>query len=115
MKYIDTAVQSLLWAAMIGMIIPLNFTAILLGEFAIGVWQMLSCILSLIFVKTYRRAKAIHLLVSVVCLVLIFLDPNGLILWTLPWGLAIYYTVLTWMWCLKSDARQGKFLPHTSF
>lgn len=115
MRYIDTAVQTLLWVAMLAMIAPFSFTAILLGQFALGVWQMISCVLSIIFIKTYKKEKLIHLFVSVICLIGIALDPNGMLLWTVPWALAIYYSVLTWMWCLKSDSKQGKFLPHTSF
>jgi hypothetical protein len=110
MRILDICVQSLLigLAAVSLLSVDGGFILVAFVQFFIGVWQLLSAIISTSKMKQYpelirKRLKIYWLLVAVyflVALVLYVLAPMdkslGFFAWFFSaWGIAIYYFILT--------------------
>lgn len=89
----------------------LSSTVVLAGLACLGVWQMVSCIVSVICKSPYHELKQWHLGLSIVYLVVFYVYENTPITGDgdvgpmyslrnfLPLVLAVYYYTLTCMWC----------------
>lgn len=124
MKYIDFIGQALLLVATLILTFMFFGTGILLGQFLLGVWQMLSSVVSVLGNAPLRKKKAIHLVCSFSYLSLLAIiytnnwwsnTPTAFVLMMVPaWILAIYYFTVTWTWAFAEKSR-SKFLPNISF
>ncbi|HEY0652470.1 MAG TPA: hypothetical protein VGD65_05045 [Chryseosolibacter sp.] len=124
MKYFDFIVQTVLLVGTLFLAVTFGGSGILLGQFFLGVVQMLSSILSVITNSPFHKKKLIHLVCAVTYLALLAVmvankilgdTPLGLAMLMAPaWALAIYYYAITWTWAFAQTER-GKFLPNISF
>ena len=133
MKYIDLIAQSLLLAfgaasALYSIHDEKWVMVILMAQFYIGVWQLASSIISLLFDPILRNAKRLHFILSLGYLLslAVMVVPKimssqaaGLfdkLFMTIPaWSLAIFYYFLTWKRILFTRKKSGSFLRHVSF
>jgi hypothetical protein len=124
MKYIDFIGQALLLVATLILAAVFAGTGILLGQFALGIWQMTSSLISVLSNAPFRKKKIIHLIGSTMYLAVlgfvysnkIFASiPIAVVLMMVPaWLLALYYFSITWTWT-HAETRKSKFLPNISF
>ena len=129
MKYVDTAIQTLLIlgavvALVAGFFQPDMLFFFAIAQFFLGVWQVLGCIISLIVYPEGNESRRKHLTISGIYLITLILLGNqhhGIPGWliiaygTVPaWSLGIYYYSITLRWAFP-QLKQGKFLPHISF
>lgn len=127
-KYIDFWAQSLMFAAVIGiLLLRIGVTDALLTvlymQLLVGPWQVVSSILSVGFRSPFHKFKAVHLVVSGIYLSILFGSPLhklprevALVIVMVPaWTLAIFYYVLTGLAAFYKPPRLSSFLPHTSF
>jgi hypothetical protein len=131
MKYLDTAVQTLLilgaaGAAIAGIFERDMFLLFAVAQFWLGVWQVAGCIISLIVYPDQNDLRRRHIALSAVYVATLFAlgafphqleIPKWLIIGygTVPaWSLGIYYYRITLRWAFP-QLKQGKFLPHISF
>jgi len=128
MKYVDFSVQSILFVAVL-VILLFNLGGsdtlllVLSMQLVIGPWQLLSSLISVGLRAGKYKLKVIHLIISGVYLASLFLWPFGefpkttmkFIFMVPAWSLAVYYYILTILSTFKTSARQSSFLPHTSF
>jgi hypothetical protein len=117
MKRVDLIGQTLILFLTLVALTPFNWSGLMIGQFCVGVWQMISCVLSVIFVSSFRMHKVIHLTLAILYLLMLQMDFNdysfGML--TIPsWVLAIFYYSITWMWFL-AEPKKGKFLRNISF
>ena len=102
------------------------------AQFCMGVWQMSSSFLSVIFRGQAFQHKVKHFLLSIIYLVffglfvtLYRLGANeggvfalifgGLYFFVPPWLLAIYYYRVSWRLVFPNHVSRSKFLPHINF
>lgn len=124
MKYIDFKIQTVLLIAAVVLFALFSGYGLMIGQFFVGVWQMLSCVISVIVFRTFRRQKLLHLGLSIAVLTALYFlksDPAftndllNLLVFFLPcWALAIYYYIISWRW-YQGDSARSKFLPNISF
>lgn len=135
MKYIDFTIQSAIFTLGLGWIITMGITSntdwlagVLFLQMLLGPWQFTSSVISVLARGPYFKAKLIHLVVSTIYLLSLWvmLDMNKklieipgnifqLFMIGPPWILAIYYYRITWKWVLQKRTGGGKFLPHINF
>jgi hypothetical protein len=129
MKYIDLVVQSLLIGAA-AVILIANFfyrdLGILIGydQLLLGAWQLSACIISLIAYPSGNSARRMHLVLSGIYLLSLFIAANSGIAFpgwlvityvTVPaWALGIFYYFIS-LRGVFPKLKQTKFLPHLSF
>jgi hypothetical protein len=122
MKYIDFIIQTglILFSAGV-LLVTLQNNAwpatLLIPQFFVGVWQMISSIVSVLFKMRAYHLKRWHLFFAGLYLVCLSAWPSvSLTFLIVPsWLLATYYYIVT---CVTTFARQrknGSFLPHLSF
>ena len=114
MKHIDIIGQTVILLATIAATLPFDWSAVLIGEFAIGVWQMVSCTLALMLVKPFRNLRAIHFTLAIIYLIVFTAGFTNEVMMWIAWALAAFYYIITWKWFLYQP-KQGNFLPHVSF
>jgi hypothetical protein len=124
MKYIDFIGQALLLVATLVLTAVFFGTGILLGQFLLGMWQLLSSFISVLTNAPFRKKKLIHLVSSCIYLAgLAIIYSNkifassaaAVVLMMVPaWILALYYFSITWTWAL-AETKKSKFLPNISF
>ncbi|MBL0745026.1 hypothetical protein [Chryseolinea lacunae] len=123
MKYVDLAIQTLLFLAAAGVVIT-HFGApdwemgILLVQILLGPWQLLGSLAAVLLRTRQHELKVPHLAISwiyIFVLLVVSRDHVSVMLVTVPaWLLAAYYYVVTWKVALHRK-HDGKFLPHLSF
>ena len=124
MKYIDFIGQALLLLATLILTFVFFGTGILIGQFLLGIWQMISSGASVLSNAPFRKQKMIHLLCSFSYLALLATvyanswwstSAIAFVLMMVPaWILALYYFSVTWTWTFAEKSR-SKFLPNISF
>ena len=117
MKYVDIIGQTALLLLTAMMIVGYSWSGLMYGQLFIGVWQMISSIVSVITGTPDRNLRRIHLLLAVTYLVLLavgFVNHQFFFLTVPPWMLAIFYYTITWKWFLDNP-KKGNFLPNISF
>lgn len=124
MKYIDFIGQALLLLTALVLTFVFFGTGILIGQFLLGGWQMLSSAISVVSNAPLRKKKVIHLVASILYLTLLAIiyanswwSTNAIafvVLMAPSWILAIYYFSVTWAWAFAQKTR-SKFLPNISF
>ena len=127
-KYIDFSVQTLLFVAVLVILIGRlggsdTLLLVLWMQLLIGPWQVLSSVISVGVRARMYKPKTIHLIISALYLTVLFSFPLSMyspvlarIIFMVPaWILAIYYFVLTCLATFQRRGRQSSFLPHTSF
>lgn len=129
MKYVDTAIQTLLIlgaavAAIAGIFHRDMFVFVAVAQFCLGVWQVTGCLISLIVYPDRNDARRRYFALAGIYLVTLFFIGTAhvkiadwlLIAYgTIPaWSLGIFYYSITLRWAFP-QLKQGKFLPHTSF
>jgi len=126
MRYINVIVQTILFLVAPGMAIFEGAdpaTCLLVAQFFLGPWQLVSSLASILMKAKYFRLKIAHQIASWLVLTGLYLvmnHQNGgepvliFFLFVAPWTLAIYYYVVTWK-VLLAKGGKGKFLPHLSF
>ncbi|HEY0741277.1 MAG TPA: hypothetical protein VGD40_07445 [Chryseosolibacter sp.] len=124
MRHIDFYIQTGLLVLSSILFLLLSGYGLMIGQFFVGLWQIFSCVVSVLTVRAFRKQKLWHLALSVLLLGVIYLLNNGplfandmitLVAFFAPcWALAIYYYMITWMWSNK-DSQRSKFLPNISF
>lgn len=131
MKYIDFSVQTvilLLTAAGFVYDPKAWFMCVLYAQMLLGPWQYLSSLISVITKAPFFRQKRIHLIISTVYLLLLYLvtlkNIHGINFpeaarfpaLTIPaWTLALYYFRITCHWTFSKTNRGDNFLRHLSF
>ena len=127
MKYIDFSVQSLLFVTVLIIIaakIGDNVAPSLVSmQLVVGAWQLPSSLISVGLRTRLYKLKAIHLVVSVIYVSILFIIPfpelsrtvSLIILMVPAWALAVSYYAITSFVTFQSTTRQSSFLPHTSF
>jgi hypothetical protein len=107
---------------------------ILASQYAMGVWQMVSSFLSIVFRGPAFNSKIKHFLVSICYLLLFALcltlgkgwgysyANHGFLVilaaigfFAPPWILAIYYYIVTWRLAVPRQKKHSSFLPHINF
>jgi hypothetical protein len=124
MKYIDFIGQTVLLVATLILAVVFGGSGILIGQFFLGVMQMISSVISVITDAPLRKKKIIHLISALIYLaVLALIFTNSIfaqssisvVMMMVPaWILAVYYYSITWSWAF-SDTSRSKFLPNISF
>jgi hypothetical protein len=117
MKYLDIIGQTAILFLTGMMAIAYSWSGLMYGQLFIGIWQMISSIVSVIAGTPNKNLRRIHLVVAATYLVLLyvgFTNHEFFFLTVPPWMLAIYYYTITWKWFL-TDPKKGKFLPNISF
>lgn len=124
MKYIDFIGQAFLLLTTLVLAAVFFGSGILVGQFLLGIWQLLSSIISVLTDAPFRKKKIIHLVSSILYLAALTIiysqsifasTPIAVVLMMVPaWILAIYYFSITWTWTL-ADTKKSKFLPNISF
>ncbi len=98
-----------------------NGLILLIVQFGLGVWQMVSCGVSLIIRGPMFRKKLLHFIIALLYLgTLTFMEnmakPVAIAYLIAPaWALGIYYYVLTWQRVFVVGRDRGSFLPNLSF
>lgn len=122
MKYIDFVIQTciILFSASVLIITVENNTALttlLIPQLVLGVWQMISSSVSVMFKMRAYQLKRWHLLFAVLYLVAVTSLPVvPLTFLMLPsWLLAAYYYAITGVKTFARRRKNGSFLPHLSF
>jgi len=128
MKYIDFSVQSILFVAVL-VVIMANIVGndavrvVVWMQLLVGTWQLLSSVISVGMRSRLYKLKAIHLIICALYLAVLFILPfrrftastTLIVLMAPAWTLAIYYYMVTSLATFQRPSRQGSFLPHTSF
>jgi hypothetical protein len=128
MKYIDFSVQSILFVAVLVVLIA-NIggsdavRVVLWMQLLVGPWQLLSSVISVGMRSRLYKLKTIHLIISALYLAVLFILPfrrftestSMIILMVPAWTLAVYHYLLTTLATFQRPVRQSGFLPHTSF
>jgi hypothetical protein len=122
MKYVDFVCQTVLLifaVAVLVFILPDRVLpeAMLVPQFFVGVWQIISSVVSVLFKMRAYQLKKWHLFFASIFLVCLWAMPDiSLPILMVPsWILAGYYYAIT---CIKTFHRKrktGSFLPHISF
>lgn len=132
MKYVDFAIQTSILLLTILLVVSYGehdwLLAVLYAQMVLGPWQYISSLISVITKAPFFKQKRIHLIVSTVYLLLLYLGtlenfhginfPGELILpvLTIPaWTLGLYYFSITWRWTFLSTKKRSSFLPHLNF
>lgn len=98
--------------------------SVLIGQFLLGAWQMISCALSLNYRAQGFKQKKEYFIVSIfyllVIVILSTLRPSNqdwfFMLMTAPsWVLGLYYYTLTIRIAFPVNRRLSSFLPHINF
>ena len=135
LKIVDFSVQSIVWLVLIvgGVgILPTDhrgdaWVLVLVCQFCIGCWQMLSSITVFILKADSFHLRKIHFTAALIDLAVLGVFGSlenamktslttFMIIGTgifIPWCLAIFYYSITWRWLFPK--RTGKFLPHINF
>ena len=98
-----------------------NGVFLLVIQFGLGVWQMISSGISILIVGPMFRKKLFHFVTALVYLgTLMFLESmdKTFAIWYLiipAWSLGIYYYVLTYRLVFNTGRGRGNFLPNLSF
>ncbi|MBT1703064.1 hypothetical protein [Chryseosolibacter indicus] len=129
MKYIDVVGQTLILLACIGIgLISIGdndwpFGAVIFLQLFIGIWQMLSSIISVSFRTNQWKRKRTHLIAAITYLILLYVvtsfihivSPTNVLLFLPSWALAVYYYVVSWRCVFIAKKDSNRFLPHISF
>lgn len=113
---------------MIPLVFIYGMIAVLVAQLVLGPWQYLGSLISVVVKAPSAKQKRIHLIVSTIYLLMLYLGtlkhfhgisfPGEVIALTLTvpaWALGIYYYIITWRWTFPKIKRRGSFLPHLSF
>lgn len=126
MRHIDLVTQTILLA----LAIPFGIAGLLAGnaggflliQLVVGLWQMISCFLSLlVYAPRSNRRRYWHMAISLIVIVLLIVvaplnaGAMTVLLFGPPWILAIFYYSITWRMVFPKTKSQSKFLPHISF
>lgn len=127
MKYVDLAIQTLLFVFAIALLILSYdggeqwYFVILYAQVLLGPWQLLGSLTSILLKTRRYRLKIVHQVLSWIVLLVLYIIgsntgemPHPALLILVPWMLAFYYYLITWNEVIGKRA-QGKFLPHLSF
>jgi len=133
MRYVDFAIQTSILLLTISLLAVSYgehdwLLAVLYAQMALGPWQYISSLISVLARAPFFKQKRIHLIVSTVYLLLLYLGaqenlhginfPGEFILpaLTIPaWILGLYYFSITWRWTFLTTKRRSSFLPHLNF
>ena len=127
MKYIDFFAQSVMFVVVLIIItakIGENPAPSMVSmQLIVGTWQLLSSIVSVVLRTRMHKLKTIHLVVSGIYILILFIIPfpelsrtvSLTILMVPAWILAVYYYAITCFATFQHKGRQSSFLPHTSF
>lgn len=123
MRYIDFFIQTLLFlcglaCVIAGLVDQSWYMSVLLPQFFLGAWQIMSNLLRLPSNDQYRRMRVVHLVVALIYLVMLIAGPglsNHLFLTAPAWVLAIAYYTLTCGITFRANRSQGNFLSHINF
>lgn len=134
-RYIDFSLQTLLFMASIVILVTAAFApdtigVIMIIQFFMGVWQVLSCVFSLIVYPHQNNSRRNHIVAAGLYMLSLFVFPallnhhhvNIIPQWlifsyfTVPaWGLALYYYWITFTGAFPNRIKRGSFLPNISF
>jgi hypothetical protein len=133
MKYLDFAVQSTTFLLAI-LFLATSYgdhdwlMVVLVAQLALGLWQYLSSLISVLVYPPFHKQKRTHLVISTLYILLLCIGKQedlhgisfsrevGLLALTVPaWMLGIYYYIITCRWTFLKTKRQSSFLPHQSF
>ena len=122
-KYLDIGIQTLLFLTAVASIIAglprFNVLYLLFVQYLVGVYQLISCGVSLIFSEN-KKFKVVHFILSIIYLSALFAftdNPalqimNQPLLMIPPWLLAVYYYAISFP--VRSQKRT-RFLPNIGF
>ena len=130
MRYIDFIIQTL--AMLIGLSVfgysiydPRSLGLIFFVQMFLGPWQLMSSLVSVITKTPCWKLKVIHLLISIIYLLSIYLlvksdiwhvdSSNELLLIIPAWLLAAFCYMSVWKEIFYKRKRKGSFLPNLSF
>ncbi|AYB29902.1 hypothetical protein [Chryseolinea soli] len=127
MKYVDLAIQTLLFVFALALLILFFdngeqwYFVVLYAQILLGPWQLLGSLTSILLKTRHYRLKIVHQVLSWIVLLVLYIVarntgqmPHPALLILVPWMLASYYYLITWNEVI-SKRTQGKFLPHLSF
>lgn len=127
MKYIDFFAQSVMFVAVLVIIVAKlgenPAPSMLSIQLIVGTWQLLSSLISVVLRTRMYKLKTIHLVISGIYVSILFIIPfpelsrtvSLIILMVPAWILAVYYYAITCFATFQHKGRQSSFLPHTSF
>jgi CDP-diglyceride synthetase len=117
MKYVDITIQTIILFLTATMMTMYSWSGLMYGQLFIGIWQMISSVVSVSAGTPNKNLRRIHLLLATIYLILLaigFRNHEFILLTVPPWMLAFFYYTITWKWVL-SDQKKGKFLRNISF
>lgn len=127
MKYVDIIVQTLIFVLTIAFATAEGWqdyppAYLLIGQLFMGIWQLLSAVISILATRVLKQSKVMCLLLALIYLCFLLLMGKSpletdvyMLFFTIPaWMLAIAYYIITWKWVLIKRKR-GSFLPNLSF
>lgn len=133
-RYIDFTFQTLLFMAAIATLVtaafaPDTIAVIMIVQFFMGIWQVLSCVLSLILYPNQNNSRRNHIVMAALYVLSLFVFPALLnhdlsifpewliiVYATVPaWSLALYYYWITFTHTFPNRIKRGSFLPNISF
>lgn len=122
MKYLDVSIQTIIvFVALVALIFSFEeqgwLTPVLVAQFLMGTWQLLSSAISVGMKAPFHKAKKWHLGISLVYLVVLYaIGFKFLLIIIVPfWTLAFYYYFITWKWVLHKVKKRSRFLPNLGF
>ena len=130
MKYLDYGTQTIIFTfGIVSLLISWAQLSpgILYAQLLLGVWQMISSIVSVITKAPLYRKKRLHLLLAAFYLMALYaygqISPGmphaqfffGFIFTVPAWALAIFYYIITCQWVFARKKKRGNFLPNLSF
>lgn len=133
-RYIDFTLQTLLFMAALATLItaafaPDTLVVVMIVQFFIGVWQVLSCVFSMIAYSNQNNNRRNHILIAALYVLSLFVFPALvnhdlsifpewviIVYATVPaWSLALYYYWITITGTFPNRIKRGNFLPNISF
>lgn len=133
-RYIDYTLQTLLFLAAIATLVtaafaPDTIAVIMIVQFFMGIWQVLSCVFSLILYPNQNNSRRNHIVMAALYVLSLFVFPALLnhdlsifpewliiVYATVPaWSLALYYYWITFTHTFPNRIKRGSFLPNISF
>lgn len=133
-RYIDFTLQTLLFLAALVTLItaafaPDTIAVVMIVQFFMGVWQVLSCVFSLVAYPNQNNNRRNHIVTAALYVLSLFAFPallnhdlNVIPEWlvivyaTVPaWSLALYYYWITFTRTFPNRIKRGSFLPNISF
>lgn len=127
MKYVDFVVQSgLMLLALValgyGLVAESSPMAVIVPQFYIGIWQMVSALLCLLTRSAGMDLRRLHVGLAIAYLATLTITSNidnevfSAVWLTVPaWSLAIFYYRITWRRIWPARQHGGSFLPHINF